>query len=157
MPQSILFVCLGNICRSPMAEGAMREVSRRRGVEIVVDSAGTGGWHVGDPPDRRARAAALASGVDISGQKARQITAQDFDRFDQVVAMDRSVFGDLDALRPDAASGALSLFLDHVAGREGQDVADPYYGEEAGFAASWAEIMSGAEALLERLERGSAL
>ncbi|RED16016.1 low molecular weight protein-tyrosine-phosphatase [Parasphingopyxis lamellibrachiae] len=157
MPHSILFVCLGNICRSPMAEGAMRHVSEQRGMDIVVDSAGTGSWHVGDAPDRRARAAALASGVDISGQQARLIAAQDFDRFDQVIAMDRSVFGDLASLRPGTATAALSLFFDHVAGREGQDVADPYYGEEADFAASWAEIMAGAVALLERLGRGSAL
>lgn len=157
MPHSILFICLGNICRSPMAEGAMREVGRRRGTDIVVDSAGTGDWHVGNPPDRRARAAALAGGVDISGQRARQVSVRDFHRFDQLVAMDRSVFEDLASLEPGDATGSLSLFLDHVAGREGQDVADPYYGDEAGFAASWAEIMTGAEALLERLERGSAL
>lgn len=153
MPQSILFVCLGNICRSPMAEGAMGWVSEQRGTDIITDSAGTGRWHVGDPPDRRAQAAALANGVDISGQQARQISARDFEHFDQIVAMDRSVFRDLDALRPETASGALSLFLDHVAGREGQDVADPYYGEEGGFALAWADVMAGAEALLDRLER----
>lgn len=153
MPHSILFVCLGNICRSPMAEGAMRWVSEQRGTDIIADSAGTGSWHVGDPPDRRAQAAALANGVDISGQQARQISVRDFDRFDQIVAMDRSVLRDIDALRPEMASGALSLFLDHVAGREGQDVADPYYGEEDGFALAWADVMAGAEALLDRLER----
>jgi len=154
MTHSILFVCLGNICRSPMAEGAMRRVSEQSGVEIIIDSAGTGGWHFGDPPDRRAQAVALANGVDISGQQARQISVGDFERFDQIVAMDQSVFRDLSVLQPRTASRTLSLFLDHVAGREGQDVADPYYGEEDGFVIAWADAMAGAEALLERLERG---
>lgn len=153
MPHSILFVCLGNICRSPMAEGAMRAVSEQRGGEIIVDSAGTGDWHVGNPPDQRAQAAALANGVNISGQRARQISMRDFDHFDQIVAMDRSVFRDLDVLRLETASGALSLFLDHVAGREGQDVADPYYGVEDGFADAWGDVTAGAEALLDRLDR----
>jgi protein-tyrosine phosphatase len=154
MPHSILFVCLGNICRSPMAEGAMRVVSEQREIEVIVDSAGTGAWHIGNPPDGRAQAAALANGVNISGQRARQISMRDFDRFDQVIAMDRSVLGDLDGLRPETAGGALSLFLDHVAGREGQDVVDPYYGEEDGFAIAWADVMAGANALLDKLERG---
>jgi protein-tyrosine phosphatase len=153
MSHSILFVCLGNICRSPMAEGAMRMVSARRGVDIVIDSAGTGSWHVGDPPDSRAQAAAVANGFDISRQQARQVSAHDFDRFDQIVAMDRSVFTDLDALRPETANGVSSLFLDHVAGREGQDVADPYYGGEDGFATVWADVVTGAEALLDGLKR----
>ena len=153
MPASILFVCLGNICRSPMAEGAMRAASEARGVSVIVDSAGTGDWHIGDPPDGRAQATALANGVDISRQQARQISPQDFDRFEHIVAMDRSVFRDLNVLGAERAEGVLSLFLDHVAGREGQDVADPYYGEENGFAVAWDDVMAGANALLDRLER----
>lgn len=154
MTHSLLFVCLGNICRSPMAEGAMREASGRRGMNIRIDSAGTGSWHVGNPPDARAQATALENGVDISGQRARQIAARDFDRFAHIVAMDRSVLADIDAIRPQNGPARLSLFLDHVAGREGQDVADPYYGDEDGFAAAWADVAAGAEALLEMLRRG---
>ncbi|MGP1283590.1 MAG: low molecular weight protein-tyrosine-phosphatase [Parasphingopyxis sp.] len=154
MAHSLLFVCLGNICRSPMAEGAMREASGRRGMNIRIDSAGMGSWHVGNPPDARAQATALENGVDISGQRARQIAAPDFDRFAHIVAMDRSVLADIDAIRPQNAPARLSLFLDHVAGREGQDVADPYYGDEDGFAAAWADVTAGAEALLEMLRRG---
>ena len=154
MPHSILFVCLGNICRSPMAEGAMRAISEKQKVEIIVDSAGTGSWHVSSPPDGRARAAALAKGVDISRQKARQFSVQDFDRFDQIVAMDRSVFSDLHALKPKKARAELSLFLDHVAGREGEDVIDPYSGEDDGFARAWDDVTAGGQALLDRLIRG---
>ncbi|WP_176867956.1 low molecular weight protein-tyrosine-phosphatase [Parasphingopyxis algicola] len=154
MTHSVLFVCLGNICRSPMAEGAMRAVGGRRGMDILVDSAGTGSWHVGNPPDARAQAAALANGVDISAQRARQIAVPDFDRFAHIVAMDCSVLADLDAIRPAATPGRLSLFLDHVTGREGQDVADPYYGDEDGFATAWADVTAGAEALMELLRRG---
>lgn len=149
MPRSILFVCLGNICRSPMAEGAMRMVCEERGTECIIDSAGTGSWHIGDPPDGRAQSAARAHGVDISNQKARQISVEDFHRFEQIVAMDRSVFGDLEALRPETASATLSLFLDHVTDREGQDVADPYYGGDDGFAVAWADVAAGAQALLD--------
>ncbi|MEM8695184.1 MAG: low molecular weight protein-tyrosine-phosphatase [Pseudomonadota bacterium] len=153
MNHSILFVCLGNICRSPMAEGAMRAAGEDRGAALVVDSAGTGSWHIGDPPDRRAQAAAMANGVDISGQRARQIVAADFDRFDRIVAMDRSVFADVQALRPKAARGAISLLLDHVPGREGQDVVDPYYGGENGFLEVWSDVAEGAEALLAKIAR----
>lgn len=152
MTHSILFVCLGNICRSPMAEGAMRMVSEARGVATMVDSAGTGSWHIGDPPDRRAQAAALDNEVDISDQRARQIVRDDFDNFDHIVAMDQSVFFDLQTLQPESASGILSLFLDHLPGREGEDVADPYYGEEDGFVTAWADVTAGAHALLDMID-----
>ena len=150
MPISILFVCLGNICRSPMAEGAFRAVADERGVEHEADSAGTGRWHVGQPPDSRAVAVAAANGVDISEQVARVITVYDFRRFDHIVALDRSVLTELESKQPDDASAQLSLLLDHVEGREGEDVADPYYGEESGFATTWADVTAGAEGLLSK-------
>jgi protein-tyrosine phosphatase len=87
---SILFVCLGNICRSPMAEGALRQAAAQRGIDLTIDSAGTGGWHVGDPPDPRAIATARARGVDLSGLRGRVVRAEDFHRFDLIVALDRS-------------------------------------------------------------------
>lgn len=147
MAQSVLFVCLGNICRSPLAEGAMRDAAIRHGLDLHVDSAGTGNWHSGQAPDRRARAAALAAGVDISGQAARQIAQADFASFNHIVAMERGVLAELDAIRPDDSAARLSLFLDHVAGRQGEDVADPYYGDDAGFLITWEEVRTGAEAL----------
>lgn len=149
----ILFVCLGNICRSPMAEGAMRREAEARRLRIEVDSAGTGGWHAGDPPDRRAQATARRHGVDISGQRARQVTRADFARFTHVVAMDGDNFLALERLRPDGGA-ELVLMLDHLAGREGQGVADPYYGGDDGFEAVWADIEGAVRGLADRLARG---
>ena len=146
-PASVLFVCLGNICRSPMAEGAFRAVAGRSHVKI--DSAGTGSWHVGRPPDPRAQAAARAVGVDISGLRARQVQAEDFDRFDLILALDNSNLRDLHRLR--GGRGRLALLLDYVPGREGGDVADPYYGGPDDFALAWTEI-AGACANLFREE-----
>ena len=149
MTHSILFVCLGNICRSPMAEGAMRAAAAARGVEMHIDSAGTGSWHIGNPPDSRAQAIARANGVEISGQQARQIAAEDFDRFHYILAMDVSVLRDLQAIARPQSTARLSLFLDHLPGREGQDVTDPYYGGDDGFQTVWADVAAGAEALLD--------
>lgn len=153
MSTSILFVCLGNICRSPLAEGAFRAEAERHGIEAEIGSAGTGSWHAGQAPDARACAIAKERGVDISDQLARQITRRDFNRYDHIVALDAQVLADLQAMRPGDASAALSLFLDHVAGREGQDVADPYYGGDEGFAVTWDDAAAGAKALVELLMR----
>ncbi len=148
---SILFVCLGNICRSPLAEGAMREAARKAGVTLEIDSAGTGHWHVGEPPDDRAQRTALANGVDISDQRARQIGQEDFRRFAHIVAMDRQVLADCKAIMPAGATSSMTLLLDHIEGREGEDVADPYYGGEDGFLTTWRDVTLGASALLEHL------
>ena len=152
-PPAVLFVGLGNICRSPLAEAALRAEAAARRVAVTVDSAGTGGWHAGDPPDPRAQAIARVHGVDIAGLRARQVTRADFARFTHVVAMDADNLADLQRLRPADAPAALSLLLDHVAGRAGQSVADPYYGGPEGFAATWAEVTAGAAGLLDRLAR----
>jgi protein-tyrosine phosphatase len=148
---SVLFVCLGNICRSPLAEAAFRAEAERLGLQVEVDSAGTGDWHVGRPPDRRATAVAGRNGVDISHLRARQVRAEDFDDFDHIVALDRQNFRDLQRLRPPGAKAELSLLLDHVAGREGQAVADPYYGGDADFDTAWADAAAGARALARRI------
>jgi protein-tyrosine phosphatase len=152
---SVLFVCLGNICRSPLAEAAMIEAARERGLDLRVDSAGTGDWHIGRPPDARAQAIAAAHGVDISGHRGRQVSPEDFYDFTDIVALDLQNFVELAALRPRDGRASLSLLLDHVPGREGQPVADPYFGEEAGFATTWADVVSGAAGLAERIaQRG---
>jgi len=148
---SVLFVCLGNICRSPMAEGAMRVAAREAGLDLLVDSAGTGGWHIGSPPDSRAIATAKAMGVDISDLRARQVERSDFHRFTHIFALDGQNLADLRRLQPGDAAAELSLLLDMVPGREGQAVADPYYGEDDGFAVAWRDVSTAAEMLAQRL------
>ena len=156
MPRpALLFVCLGNICRSPLTEAAFRAEARKAGLDVDVDSAGTGDWHVGSPPDRRAQAEALRQGIDISGYCARQVQAEDFRRFDHIVALDAKNLADLRAIMPADASARLSLLLDHVPGMEGRSVADPYFGDDAGFAETWGEVTLGAQALVRALTTGT--
>ena len=144
----ILFVCLGNICRSPLAEAAMRAELRAAGVTARVDSAGTGDWHVGRPPDHRAIAEAARHGHDIRHYVARQVDPDDFHLFDHIVALDRQNLADLRMIAPGGGRARLSLLLDHVPGRAGEDVGDPYYGDAAGFAATWADVTAGARGLV---------
>lgn len=151
MIPSVLFVCLGNICRSPLAEGALRAEAQRLGLDLVVDSAGTGDWHAGEPPDRRAIAVARRNGVDISALRARQVRPADFHRFHHVIALDHDNLSSLRKLAPADAVAELSLLLDHVEGREGEAVADPWFGDEAGFDVTWAEVTAAARALAGRL------
>lgn len=148
---AILFVCLGNICRSPLAEAAFRWETEQLGLDVEVDSAGTGHWHVGEPPDRRAQAVARRHGIDISGYKARQVSAADFLRFTHILALDLDNLAVLEGLRPEEGTAELSLLLDHVAGREGEAVADPYYGGASGFDTTWADVTSGARAIARRI------
>lgn len=148
---SILFVCLGNICRSPMAEGAMRKLAELDKRDIQIDSAGTGSWHVGEAPDRRAQATALKHGVDISNLRARQVAPEDFHRFTHIVAMDRNNLSELRRMKPANATAELSLMLDHAGGPGGRDVADPYYGGAEGFVETWRDVMEGAAGLLAKL------
>lgn len=150
---SILFVCLGNICRSPLADGALRHRVRQLDLGWTVDSAGTGGWHRGDPPDPRAIAVARAHGVDISDLRGRQVSAADFDRFDLILAMDHDNLAGLRRIAPVGAPADLRLALDLVPGREGQAVADPYYGDASGFNATWADVSAIADAVLRHFGR----
>jgi protein-tyrosine phosphatase len=152
MSVSVLFVCLGNICRSPLAEAALRAEAERIGLEVEIDSAGTGDWHVGHPPDTRAIAVAARNGVDISHLRARQVRAEDFFAFDEIVALDLQNLANLEAMRPEGATARLSLLLDSVGGRAGQPVADPYYGEDSHFDEAWGDVTDGARALARRLK-----
>lgn len=134
----VLFVCLGNICRSPTAHGVLlgRLEEENLSQHVSVDSAGTAGWHVGKSPDPRSQNAALLRGVDISDQKARQVSPDDFDTFDYVLAMDRSNLDDLNALYADCGSKGTEpqLFLrSYGRSYDEHEVPDPYYGGEAGF------------------------
>lgn len=117
----------------------------------MIDSAGTGNWHIGEPPDRRARAEALRHGIDISLYRARQVCRDDFIRFTHIVALDRQNLSDLHAMAPRDAGASLSLMLDHVDGMEGQPVADPYYGGEEAFAETWRQVSLAAQALAQKL------
>lgn len=156
MSRAVLFVCLGNICRSPLAEAALRAEAQRAGLEIEIDSAGTGDWHLGYPPDPRAAAVAAKHGIDISQLRARQVSAADFARFDHIVALDAKNLADLEAMRPAGSRATLSLLLDHVAGREGEAVADPYYGDDSGFDITWDDVTEGARGLLARIAEQAA-
>jgi protein-tyrosine phosphatase len=151
MPTALLFVCLGNICRSPLAEAAFRLEAERLGIDVEVDSAGTGDWHAGEPPDRRALAVAARHGIDISDLRARQVRREDFLRFDHIIALDRENLARLRALAPPDARARLSLLLDHVPGREGEPVADPYYGGDAHFDVTWRDVSAAARALAKAI------
>ncbi|MGB5722795.1 MAG: low molecular weight protein-tyrosine-phosphatase [Parasphingorhabdus sp.] len=154
MNQSVLFVCLGNICRSPLAEAALREECAASGLNVVIDSAGTGDWHVGHAPDERAQVVATKNGVDIGHLRGRQVTTSDFHDFDYIIALDNQNLRDLTAMRPTNAAVKLSLLFDHIAGRAGEDVADPYYGDADGFDQTWAEVTEAARTIRLLLESG---
>lgn len=145
---SILFLCLGNICRSPLAEGAARAAFEAAGMAAMLDSAGTGDWHVGRPPDPRAQAEARRRGVDIGDLRARQLTRDDFYRFDLILAADSDNLRDARALAPADATARLCLMLDLVPGRAGDSVADPYYGADDGFSETWDDVGAVAAALV---------
>jgi protein-tyrosine phosphatase len=132
---NVLFVCLGNICRSPSAEAVFRALVEREGLagRIAVDSAGTGDWHIGKPPDPRAQKAARRRGFELSGLRARQAGPEDFRRFDYVLAMDRDNHADLADLCPPGEDHRLALLLDFAPGIDLDDVPDPYYGGAEGF------------------------
>jgi protein-tyrosine phosphatase len=154
MSPSVLFVCLGNICRSPLAEAALRRECTHSELNIIIDSAGTGDWHVEQPPDERAQVVAARNGVAIGHLRARQVTTSDFHDFDHIIALDNQNLRDLTAMRPAKAAAKLSLLFDHVAGRAGEDVADPYYGGEDGFDQTWAEVTEAASTIRKWLEAG---
>ncbi|MBC8025540.1 MAG: low molecular weight phosphotyrosine protein phosphatase [Steroidobacteraceae bacterium] len=126
----ILIVCLGNICRSPTAEGVVRAVAAREfpELDLEVDSAGTADYHVGEPPDRRSIAAARRHGYEIAHLRARQVTRADFDEFDYVLAMDGSNLAALERLRPSESSADVAMFLEHAAAAGSDEVPDPYHG-----------------------------
>ena len=149
----VLFVCMGNICRSPTAEAVVRELARREAAELPLelDSAGTHGYHVGDPPDERAIEAARRRGIDMSRLRARKVEAADFERFDLVLAMDEEVYGRLRGIAPRAGAGRLRMFLEFAPELGRRDVPDPYYGGAAGFEEVLDLVEAGARGLLAAL------
>lgn len=152
-PTSVLFVCLGNICRSPLAEGVFRHLVEEEGLEdhFVIDSAGTGAWHAGERPDRRSIEVAARHGVALPGH-ARQVTSDDLERFDHVIAMDRD---NLDALRQlpsgDGRGARIRLLRDFDLDGTGGEVPDPYYGGPDGFEVVYDMVRRSCERLLDEL------
>lgn len=149
---AILFVCSGNICRSPLAEGVFAHLvaTAGRGDDFMLDSAGIGNWHQGERPDPRSQATAIRHGFDIGGQRARQITRSDFSRFSLILGMD---FNNVTALRrlagPDNAA-TVALFCEYALGRE-DEVPDPYYGGDDGFETVYHMLLAGCQSLLPKL------
>lgn len=130
----ILMVCLGNICRSPMAEGILRDLVRKEGLDFVTDSAGTADYHVGEKPDRRARAAMRKHGIDIDDLRGRHFVAEDFERFDLLLAMDESNLRNMLRIAPnEALAGKAKLVMDYAPAHPKREVPDPYYGDDSGF------------------------
>lgn len=129
----------------------MRSAAHAAGLAVEIDSAGTGDWHVGRPPDPRAIATARRHGIDISGLRARQVTPADFDHFHHILALDANNISDLRRMRPDRSRASLSMLLDFADGRAGQDVADPYFGADEGFDVAWGDIAAGVDGLLAQL------
>jgi protein-tyrosine phosphatase len=150
----ILFVCLGNICRSPLMEGLSRAACTQAGVPHAFDSAGLGAWHAGEPPDPRAVAVARRHGLDIGDQRARVVTAADFERHDWLLAADRPVLAQLRARAPRGARAELALFLDWTGAEPGAEVPDPYTGDARDFERVYAQVAAAAQALAAKLRRG---
>lgn len=154
-PTRLLVVCLGNICRSPMAEGALRAriAASPLAGRVEVDSAGTGGWHAGEPPDRRAIACARGHGVDIGGLRARQLRSADFHDFDWLLCADGDNLRDVRHLAPQGLERRAVLLLDWAgtAGTGTGEVPDPYYGGQADFEHVWSLVDTAAQAVVDRL------
>ncbi|MFD0726780.1 low molecular weight protein-tyrosine-phosphatase [Lysobacter brunescens] len=156
----LLMVCLGNICRSPLAEGAVRAHLDRHGLDWVeVDSAGTGGWHAGEPPDRRSIAVAASFGVDIRAQRARKLVRADFTHFDWLLCADRSVLRDVRAAAPAEARERAALLLEWAGqGTDAEDAAeipDPYTGGPEDFRRVWDMVDAAAAGIVARIARGA--
>ena len=156
MKKRILFVCLGNICRSPAAEGVFREKARRAGLldQLEIDSAGTGAWHEGEAPDRRMQKAASARGYDLSPLRARQTTVNDFSRFDYIFAMDRDNLVNLKQQAADLYHDRIHLFLGLVPDLQVREVPDPYYGGAGGFNQVLDLVESASDQLILQLQEG---
>jgi len=152
---SVLFVCLGNICRSPTAEGVFRKLAADAGLidRLYIDSAGTAGYHQGAPPDARAMAAASRRGFELSGLRARRVVAGDFERFDLILAMDQDNLADLQREAPDGARAELKLLLEFAADSGAPDVPDPYYGGRNGFEQVLDLVSEACAGLLEDVRR----
>jgi len=153
MTRRVLFVCLGNICRSPTAEGVTRAIAAREfpALDLEVDSAGTADYHVGEPPDRRTVAAAQRRGYELAGLRARLVQPADFSNFDLVLAMDRANLAELEARRPHASTARIGLFLEYAPATGVMEVPDPYYGAVEDFERVLDLCEAGARAMLATL------
>ena len=158
IPIRVLFICLGNICRSPTAEGVFRRLAKEAGVEesIVIDSAGTGDWHVGSPPDERAAAAAARRGYDLSALRARQVSREDFADFDYILAMDEQNLGALEKLAPREHAHKVRLFTE-FSSTPTRAVPDPYHGGADGFERVLDLVEAACRGLLDELRAAGRL
>lgn len=149
----ILFVCFGNICRSPTAEGVFRQIVKDEGLDHVihVDSAGTAGYHIGDPADPRSVDAAMQRGYDISDHRGRRIETPDFDEFDYILAMDQENYSQLAAICTTGNWGKLKLFMEYASGFAGKEVPDPYYGGQRAFELVLDMVESASRGLLKEV------
>ena len=156
--QRVLFVCLGNICRSPTAHGVFEHIATRQGVRdaFEIDSCGTGDWHIGHPPDRRATAAAAERGIDLGHLRARQFVPGDFESFDVILAMDNENLANIRAMQPAGFAGVCDLQLRYAPATAARfsglhEVPDPYYGGEQGFADVLTMLEQSSQVLLDKL------
>lgn len=151
---NVLFVCMGNICRSPTAEGVFRHLVKQNNLAhlIQTDSAGTHAYHVGEQPDRRAQATARNRGIELSDLRARRVIAGDFKKFDYVLAMDRDNYAILEELCPEGFADRLSLFLDFAPSLTESEVPDPYYGGPKGFEVVFDMVEHAARGLLQDIQ-----
>mgnify|MGYP002641000871 FL=1 len=151
----VLFVCMGNICRSPTAEGAFRKLvtDEKLDASIFIDSAGTHAYHIGSPPDNRAQDTALKRDIDLSSLRGRKFTEQDYYEFDYLIAMDESNFRDMKSLDPSDGKGQLSLFMDFSTEHSETEVPDPYYGGNKGFERVFDMVQDASQGLLEHIRK----
>jgi len=151
----VLFVCMGNICRSPTAQGVFRKLLEVQGLDQVIetDSAGTHGYHIGEPPDQRAQETAVRRGVDLSDLRARRVGAWDFDYFDYVLVMDQDNYDSLSAICPAEHQDKLMLFLGFAPHLHCREVPDPYYGAAGGFEQVFDMVEAAAEGLLNDIRQ----
>lgn len=149
--KKFLFVCLGNICRSPAAEGAFRYLADKSGRlgEFVIDSAGTGDWHIGCPPDERSQAACLDAGFNISSHRARQVDLGDFYAFDLILACDQQNYNDLLRMAPPDATARVELLMSYAKDQGVMAISDPYYGGSRGFTRAIELCLAAAQGLLK--------
>lgn len=151
----VLFVCLGNICRSPTAHAVFETLAEREGLlpKLTVDSCGTGSWHIGQPPDARMQKIARQRGYDLSQLRARRLAGEDFSRFDYILAMDTRNLADVMQKAPDTYHGRISLLLDFSPERNVLEVPDPYYGTEDGFDHVVSLVESACQGLLQDIKQ----
>lgn len=151
----VLFICMGNICRSPTAHGVFRALVEKEGLHhaIDMDSAGTHAYHVGNSPDKRAQATARSRGIDLSDLLARRVAAEDFDAFDYVLAMDQDNYMALCEICPDRHVDKIHMFMDFAPHMRTREVPDPYYGGPAGFDRVFDLVEAASEGLLEEIRR----